>query len=119
MKTITSIFMVSPLQIPRNDLKDNEFINAYIKDEMNDMQYEDCIYLLFHPGFPGKFRKFLNREYDRTEAIVNDYDYPNGFVVVVYKLDSKFASDYELVKQSKYSKTSKDFKSQFDYSGVY
>ena len=113
MKTITSIFMVKPLMIPKSDLKENGFINAYIKDEMNDIQYEDCVHLLFHPDFPARFRKFLNREYDRTKAIVTDYDYPNGFAVVVYKLDSKFALDYELVKQSKYSKTSKDFQNQF------
>jgi hypothetical protein len=111
--TITTLFMVFPLRISKNKLLENGFINAYIKDEMNDIQYEDCIFLLFRPEFPSRFRKFLNLEYERTKAIINDYDYPNGFVVVVYKLDSRFALDYELVKQSKYSKTSKDFQNQF------
>jgi hypothetical protein len=113
MKTITTIFMLPTLQIPKINLLENGFINAYIKDEMNDTQYEDCAYLLFHPDFPSRFRKFLNSEYERTKAIVNDYDYPNGYVVVVYKLDSRFALDYELVRHSKYSKTSKDFQNQF------
>lgn len=110
---ITSIFMVPTLQIPRNVILKNGFINAYIKDEMNAPKYEDCIFLLFHPDSPSKFRKFLNSEYERTKAILDDYDYKNGFVVVVYKLNSGFALDFELVKQSQYSKTSKDFQNQF------
>ena len=36
-----------------------------------------------------------------------------GFVVVVYRLNSIFTPDYELVKKSKYSKTSENFQSQF------
>jgi hypothetical protein len=115
-KTITSIFMVPSLGVPRepiSKLLENGFINAYIKDEMNDKHYEDCIFLLFRPEFPSRFRKFLNREYVRTKAIIEDYDYPNGFVIVVYKLVSKYASDYEHVKQGKYSKTSKEFQNLF------
>jgi len=33
--------------------------------------------------------------------------------MLVYKLDPKYASDYELVKQGKYSKTSKTFQGLF------
>jgi len=112
-KTITSIFMVPTLKIGRDTLKDNGFINAYIKDKMNPEKHEDCIFLLFHPESPSKFRKFLNLEYDRTNAIIEDYDYPHGFVVVVYKLDPKFENDFLLIRQSKYSKTSPLFQTQF------
>ncbi len=112
-KTNTTIFMVPTLKIPKDKLKENGFINAYIKDEMNDTHYEGCVFLLFHPNYSSRFRKFLNLEYVRTKAIVDDYDCPNGFVVVVYKLDSRFDSDYELIKQSKYSKTSKEFQYLF------
>lgn len=105
--------MMPTLKIPRDALKSNGFINGYIKDEMRDVQYEDCIYLLFKPPNVDLFSEFLSSEYERTEQVIEDYDYPKGFVVVVYKLDEKFSSDFELVKQGKYSKTSPDFQSQF------
>jgi len=112
-KTITSIFMVPTLKIGRDILRENGFINAFIKDNMNHTKYEDCVFLLFHPDSPSKFRKFLNLEYDRTRTIIDDYDYPNGFVVAIYKLDKEFENDFTLVRQSKYSKTSSDFQAQF------
>ena len=112
-KTITSIFMVPTLQIPKGELSDNGFINGYVKDESREVQYENCIYLLFQPKNLDKFREFLDDEYERTKGIVDDYDYEDGFVVVVYQLDPKFAKDFKLVKKSKYSHTSKSFQALF------
>ena len=63
-----------------------------------------------------KFREFLDGEYERTKSIIEDYDYEDGFVVVVYQLNDRFKKDYELVKQGKYSKTSKAFQSEFPKS---
>ena len=105
-KTITSIFMVPTLSINRDKLKENEFINAYITDERREVQYENCIYL-------DKFKEFLDGEYERTTAIIDDYDYEDGFVVIVYELNKKFKKDFNLIKQGMYSKTSKEFQSMF------
>ena len=33
----------------------------------------------------------------------------NGYVVIVYKLNLKFKNDYNLIKEGKYSETSKKF----------
>jgi hypothetical protein len=115
-KTITSIFMVPPLKINRESLKENGFINAYYKDGKREIQYENCIYLLFRPKAIDRFRGFLVDEYERTKSIIDDYDYEDGFVVVVYELDQKFKKDYELIKQGKYSKTSKEFQDIFPTS---
>ena len=112
-KTITSIFMVPTLKIPREELHGNGFINGYVKDGSREVQYEDCIYLLFHPKDLDKFREFLDSEYERTKAIVDDYDYQDGFVVVVYQLDSKFKKDFMLIREGLYSRTSKDFQALF------
>lgn len=112
-KTITSIFMVPTLGIGKGELVDNGFINGYIKDGSRDMHYENCIYLLFQPKDLDKFREFLDKEYERTKAVIDDYDYENGYVVVVYQLDSKFAKDFALVRQSKYSRTSSAFQALF------
>lgn len=112
-KTITTIFMVPTLKINRDSLRENKFINAYIKDGERDVQYENCIYLLFKPHNIERFKDFLDGEYERTKSIIDDYDYEDGFVVVVYELDEKFEADFSLVKSGKYSKTSEEFQKLF------
>ena len=89
-------------------------INAYAKDESPDaVSYENCVYLLFKPSNLDKFREFLDGEYERTKSVIDDYDYEDGYIVVVYKLNPKFNKDYNLVKQGRYSKTSIEFQSLF------
>jgi hypothetical protein len=112
-KTITTIFMVPTLKINRDHLYDNGFMNGYVKDVRKDVQYENCIYLLFKPENIDKFKDFLDGEYERTKSIIDDYDYEDGYVVVVYELDNKYKRDFEYVKKGKYSKTSKEFQSLF------
>ena len=112
-KTITSIFIVPTLSIGRERLADNGYINGYIKDGRKEVQYESCVYLLFKPEDLDKFREFLDAEYERTKSIIDDYDYEDGYVVVVYMLNSKLDKDFELIKQGKYSKTSSAFQSIF------
>jgi hypothetical protein len=112
-KTMTSIFMVPTVGISRDTLNDNGFINGYSKDGDRDMQYEDCIYVLFKPKDLIKFREFLDDEYERTKSIIDDYDYEGGFIVIVYELDTKFKKDFNIVRQGKYSKTSQEFQKLF------
>ena len=112
-KTITTIFMVPTLKINRDKLKDNKFINAYFKDGRREVQYENCIYLLFKPENIERFKQFLDDEYERTKSIIDDYDYEDGHVVLVYELDKRFEKDFNLIRQGKYSKTSEDFQKMF------
>lgn len=112
-KTITSIFLVPTLKIPKESLKDNEFINGYSNDKGSDLQYDDSIYLLFKPKNLDRFREFLESEYERTKDVLDDYNYEDGFVVVVYKLDVNFKSDFSLIREGKYSKTSPSFQALF------
>jgi hypothetical protein len=112
-KNITSIFIVPTLKVPKDALKGNGFINGYIKDLRKEDQYEDSIYLLFKPKDLDKFREFLDYEYERTKTVIEDYDYEDGYVVVVYQLDNKYKKDYDLIRQGKYSKTSANFQKLF------
>lgn len=112
-KTITSIFIMPTLKIGRERLLGNGYINGYIKDEGKDVQYQNAVYVLFKPKKMDAFRDFLDEEYARTNQIIDDYDYPDGFVVVVYNLDEKFKKDFLLIKEGLYSKTSKEFQAQF------
>jgi len=105
--------MVPTLKVPKDALRNNGFINAYIKDNRKEDQYKESIYLLFKPTDLDKFREFLDNEYERTKTIIEDYDYEDGYVVVVYQLNEKFKKDFQLIKQGKYSKTSEDFQKMF------
>lgn len=105
--------MVPSLRVPKNALRDNGFINGYVQDAERDFQYPGAVYLLFLPEDILKFREFLDEEYERTEQIIEDYDYEGGFVVVVYKLDTRWKKDFDLVKQGRYSATSSSFQKLF------
>ena len=111
--TITSIFIVPTLSIGKDKLLDNGFVNGYIKDNKRDIQYENAVYLLFKPENLDKFRNFLDNEYERTKSIIDDYDYEDGYVVVVYEINPRLKGDIELVKQGKYSQTSPSFQGSF------
>ena len=111
--TITSIFIVPTLSIGREKLIDNGFVNGYIKDSRKDIQYENAVYLLFKPADLDRFRNFLDGEYEKTKSIIDDYDYEDGYVVVVYEINPKLVNDVELIKQGKYSQTSKKFQEIF------
>lgn len=112
-KTITTIFFLPVFKIGKERLNKNGFINAYQKDITADVEYENCIFALFKPEDIDLFDDFLDEEYERTKAIIDDYDYDGGYIVLVYKLDMKFKKDYDLVKKGNYSKTSKQFQELF------
>ena len=105
--------MVPTLGFPRESLRNNNFINAFIKDENLDHEYTDAIYLLFKPDNIDKFRNFLDLEQERSSDFIEDYDYEGGYVVLVYKLNPKFKKDFEIIKKGKYSTTSKEFQALF------
>lgn len=113
-KTISTIFMLPTLKLPKEQLQEHGFINCYELDKEHDVIYSNCVYLLFKPENFVTFRAFLDEEYERTTNIVEDYDYGNGFVVVVYKLNPRFLNDFLLVRKGHYSKTTKAFQSIFN-----
>jgi hypothetical protein len=111
-KSITTLFMVRPLGINIESINKYGFINAYIKDSNQDHQYDDCVYLLFKPSDMDTFSNFLENEREKNQ-IVEDYDYEGGYVVVVYKYNSIYKKDLDLIKKGLYSKTSKNFQDLF------
>lgn len=111
--TATSIFMVPTLKIDKNKLKEHNFLNGYIKDAGREVQYESAAYLLFKPENFYSFNDFVEREYDRTSQILDDYDYDGGYVVLVYTLNPQFINDFTLIKMGKYSQTSQEFQELF------
>lgn len=105
--------MVPTLNIKKKSLIVNNFLNAYSKDINHDIGYEDCVFLLFKPENLDYFKIFLEEEYEQTKDIIEDYDYEGGYIVVVYRLNPKFKKDFDKIRNSKYSTTSKEFKNLF------
>jgi len=112
-KTLSAIFLLPTLQIGRDKLAENNYLNAYLRDIDKDVVYENCVYVLFKPSDIDKFRAFLIEEYQKTKAVIDDYDYSGGYVVVVYSLDPKYQKDIQLIKYGRYSRTSKEFQALF------
>lgn len=112
-KTITSIFMTPTIGVPLNLLKSNGYIGGYSIDSLRETQYSDAVYVLFKPDNLDNFKTFLDKEYERTSLIIEDYDYADGYVIIVYSLNPLFKADFDLIKLGKYSKTSKEFQKLF------
>lgn len=112
-KTITSIFIVPTLKIDKDELKKQGFINGFSFDEERDVQYKDAVYLLFKPTDLDKFRTFLEKQQQSRKDILDDYDYLDNHVIVVYQLNKKWKNDFTLIKQGAYSKTSEKFQEVF------
>lgn len=113
--TISTIFFVPTLGINRAYLENQgiNFINGYIKDAGREVQYENCVYLLFKPINWDFFQDFVDEEYERTTNLIDDYDYEGGFVVMVYQLNPEYEVDFGIIKRGRYSKTSQEFQSLF------
>ena len=112
-RTVATIFMVPTLKIKRETLMENGFINGYLSDSRRDVQHRNAVYLLFKPTNLDKFREFLDNEYERTNYILDDYDYEDGYVVVVYQLNPVWREDFMLIREGMYSRTSQDFQKDF------
>lgn len=111
-KTISTIFF-APTIINVEAAENNGFQNAYVSDKGSETDYPDSIYLLFKPTNMDKFKDFLDHEYERGSTIIEDYDYADGYIVLVYQLDMEFRKDFTLIKRGQYSKTSKEFQALF------
>lgn len=111
-RSISTLFFIKPLGLSIIDIEKYGFINAFISDSNKDHQYENCVYLLFKPSDMDLFMDFLEKEQE-VRNVVEDYDYPGGYVVVVYLMPTKFYKDYDLIKQGLYSHTSKEFQNLF------
>lgn len=111
--TITSIFIMPTLGLNRDGLNSNGYLNAYCKDLSRDIQYENAVYLLFKPKNLDKFKDFEDDQINRKGPFIESYDLGDGYIVLVYALKLELKKDFELIKKSKYSETSKEFQSLF------
>ncbi len=111
---VSKIFMVPTLKIDEKHIKTHNFINSYSKDP-NKEEYDiaNHVFLLFKPKNMDNFQWFVDEEYDRTDAILEDYNVSSDHIVLVYRLNEEFKDDFSLIREGKYSKTSLKFQNLF------
>lgn len=107
--TATNLFIVPLLGIGRPNLNVNGLENAFIKDEVKGIEYDNAVYLLFRPMNQERFEEFLGKERLRKARIIDEYDYEDGYTMLVYQYDPKWQFDVEIILSGKFSKTSKDY----------
>jgi hypothetical protein len=113
-KTITSIFLIPVLGLDKGLLKQYDYVNSFSDMEDKELDYDPhVVYIVFKPNSKLLFEEFLETLYNKNEFIVEDFNLDDNYVVVVFGLDKRFNTDYELIKQSKYSETSKEFQELF------
>jgi hypothetical protein len=123
--TVATYFLVRPLGLCEKKeslfavnpnagkiVKKYGFVEAFFKDIEHVTENKYPVYVLFKPPNMIEFGEFLEEE--RTLDLIEDvYDYPGGYVVVVYKFPEIYHKDYDLIKEGRYSETSADFRSIF------
>lgn len=111
--TDTTRFLLRGLSLYKKDLEGYGFLNAYLDDADHEHHYENSVYLLFKPRDLGIFEWYVEGEKARTHLLMEEYDYPNGYVVLVYKFPAEYMEDYREFLEGAYSKFSEKYKSQF------
>ena len=110
--TSTNLFIRPLLEIPSKDLDKFSFENAYIKDEIKGIDYKHAIYLLFRPGkYQEDFNDFVEEE-RKKGVVLDEYDYADGWVVVVFRYNEKWQNDILLILKGDYSKVSREYQEQ-------
>ncbi len=112
--TNTSLWLMPALEIPEHILRQMGFVNAFLGDKDRFYKEDGVIRLtcLFKPRARAMFETHL-KDMEDEGMVLDEYDYPQGYVVLTLKFPMRYKKDYELFLQGKYSKFSTEFKKIF------
>lgn len=107
----TNAFVFPILGIDRAGAIGMGYTEAFIEDSLRELKYENAVYLLFRPiNKWEEFNLFVEKERGRGAPIIDEYDYPDGWTVLVYKYPKKWEEDVKLITEGKFSKTSEAYR---------
>lgn len=115
-KTNTTYFLYPILGFTDEDEAKMGFVSSF-SDDKNRSYIDDGstrVYCLFKPlSHLFFYFNYKVAEFEKSGILEDEYEYPGGYTVLVFKLPSKYNRDYELFRQSKFSKFSNEFKQLF------
>lgn len=108
--TNTTLFLLPALGLHEDEMDPAlGFIDAFLVDADRPSELGFLVHAVFKPVSLAAFNDFVMAEYSRTTALIEDYDYSDGFVVLRYQYPEKFHKDYKLFLRGRYSKFSQMF----------
>lgn len=104
----STLFILKPVVGINFGLLSSEYgmINSYLKDKSREDLEGNYLFVLFRPEDFSYFEMFIEDQVETNPSFMEDYDHPEGYVVMVYKIRDELKDDFELFKQGKYSKLS-------------
>lgn len=108
--SVSNLFLVPLLNVGRNRLDRHGFINSYMFNQEEALEYESALHLLFMPPDMVDFNDFLEEERERRAVILDEHDYPGGYILLSYELPKRFKRDYQLIMEGRFSETSAAYK---------
>ena len=90
--------------------------NAFLEDEMNEEYTGDLLFILLHPTHTDILDVLIAQQEQNNINFIGEYDYPDGYVVLVYAIPEEMKSDFIKFKEGKYSEMSLKYKELFDYT---
>ena len=110
--TTTTLLLLPAIGTRRQILVKYGFVNGYLDDRCHEIHYENAVYLLFKPDSFDRFEFHLQRERE-SQNLLAEYDYDGGYIVLVYQILERFADQYLLFLEGKYSKFSAEYQEAF------
>lgn len=112
IKTSTTVFLLPALELDKNKLLLNNFINAYCGDNEHEVKYENCLYLLFKNVDNENFEELI-QHIEQKNKIIEVYDINGGYTVIVVKFPINYNNEFKNFKDGKFSKFSKSYINSF------
>ena len=110
----TNLFIVPILNIGREKLLKVGFVEAFIKDELRELKYENAVYLLFKPINWEEFNMFLEEQREMRMPLVDEYHH-GEWAVVVYQFPKQWQRDVDILMTGKFSQVSRRYKDLIPY----
>jgi len=105
----TNLFVLPILNIGREKLLKVGFVEAFIKDELRELEYENAVYLLFKPENWDEFNLFLEEQREVRMPLVDEYHH-GEWAVVIYQYPKQWQRDVDIIMTGKFSQVSRRYK---------